>query len=160
MPRFLPSLALVLALSVTSPVGAVPATMTKSELLQKSDLVALVRVLSVTCVSLTKDESTGEELPNYEANAELMYVTKGEEMMGQDITITFHAIPDGVAGPWTVYYYPGEMVWTHLVGRDGTYTTTWWNGRGTVVSKAVIIELPTTPGETAEVPRRNAQSRN
>ena len=85
-----------------------------------------------------------------------MYVTKGAEMPGHDITINFHAIPTGALGPWTVYYYPGEMVWTHLAGKDGDYTTTWWNGKGRIVSKAVITELPTPPGETVEVPRRNA----
>jgi hypothetical protein len=52
------------------------------------------------------------------------------------------------------------MVWTHLVGKDGVYTTPWWNGRGSVVSNAVTTELPTNPGETVEVPRRNAQTRN
>jgi hypothetical protein len=52
------------------------------------------------------------------------------------------------------------MVYTHLVRKDGSYTTTWWNGRGSVVSKALVAELPTKPGETVQVPRRNAQTRN
>lgn len=138
---------------------AVPAPMSASDLLSKSDLVALIRVLSVTCTKLSKDDRTGEELPSYSARAELMYVTKGEEMPGYDVTLNFHAIPTGMLGPWTVYYYPGEMVWTHLAGKDGVYTTTWWNGKGRVVSKAVITELPTKPGETVEVPRRSGQAR-
>jgi hypothetical protein len=87
-----------------------------------------------------------------------MEVIKGDEAKGGDVTITFHAIPTGLLGPWTVYYYPGEMVWTHLV-RDGeAFTTTWWNGRGELVSKAVITKLPTKPGETVEVPRRSGHS--
>jgi hypothetical protein len=45
------------------------------------------------------------------------------------------------------------MVWTHLLGADGEYTSTWWNARGDVVSKAVITELPTKPGETVEIPK-------
>jgi hypothetical protein len=134
--------------------AALPAPMSQSELLQKSDLVALVRIKSVTCVSVSKDDRTGEDLPSYSARAELMEVIKGEDVKGDTVNITFHAIPAGVLGPWTVYYYPGEMVWTHLVGRDGDYTTTWWNGRGNVVSKAVITELPTKPGETVEIPRK------
>jgi hypothetical protein len=138
---------------------AVPAPMSASDLLSKSDLVALIRVLSVTCTKVSKDDRTGEELPSYSARAELMYVTKGEEMPGHDVTLNFHAIPTGMLGPWTVYYYPGEMVWTHLAGKDGVYTTTWWNGKGRVVSKAVITELPTKPGETVEVPRRSGQAR-
>ena len=140
----------------TGPALALPAPMSKEELLLKSDLVALVRIKSVTCVSVTKDERSGEELPSWNAEAELIEVIKGEHVKGDTVTINFHAILTGLLGPWTVYYYPGEMVWTHLVGKDGSYTTTWWNGRGTVVSKAVIDTLPTTPGETVEIPKRGA----
>jgi hypothetical protein len=136
---------------------ALPAPLSDSDLLLKSDLVALVRIWSVTCVSVTKDERTGEELPAWSANAELIEVIKGDEPKGSDITITFRAIPKGLLGPWSVSYYPGEMVWTHLVGKNGTYTTTWWNGRGTVVEKAMIPELPTTPGETAALKRKPRQ---
>ena len=160
--RFLLFLAALLP-ALTGAAGgasALPAPMSESELLSRSDLVGLIRVLSVTCTSVAKDERTGEELPSYSASAELVYVTKGEEMPGHDVTLTFHAIPTGMLGPWTVYSYPGEMVWTHLVGKDGVYTTTWWNGKGRLVSKAVITELPTAQGETVEVPRRNAQTRN
>jgi hypothetical protein len=135
------------------PALALPAPMSKEELLTKSDLVALVRVLSVTCTAVTKDARTSEDLPSWSAKVELIEVIKGDEAKGSDVDIIFHAIPTGLLGPWSVYYYPGEMVWTHLVADGGAYTTTWWNGRGDVVNKAVITELPTTPGETVEVPR-------
>jgi len=161
MRRVLLTFALLLAAVLyADPARAVPPPMPDSELLLRSDLVALVRVLSVTCVGESTDPHTGERLPNYEARAELMHVVKGEEMMGHDITITFHALPRGLVGPWSVYYYPGEIVFTHLVGKDGVYTTTWWNGRGRLVNRAVITELPTAPGKTVDVPRRNAQSRD
>jgi hypothetical protein len=138
---------------MAGPAAALPAPMSESELLQKSDLVALVRIKSVTCIGVTKDDRTGEDLPSYSASAELMEVIKGEEVKGDTVNITFHAIATGLLGPWRVYYYPGEMVWTHLVGKDGEYTTIWWNGRGSVVSQAVITKLPTKPGETAEIPK-------
>jgi hypothetical protein len=155
----LSSVVLLLALLAT-PALALPAPLSDDELLAKSDLVALVRVLSVTCTAVTKDKMTGQDLPSYSAKAELMEVIKGDEAKGGDVTITFHAIPTGLLGPWAVYYYPGEMVWTHLI-RDGeAYTTTWWNGRGDLVSKAVITKLPTKPGETVEVPRRSGHSGN
>jgi hypothetical protein len=159
MQRILTSLSLLLVIAfVATPVVALPAPMFDDELLAKSDLVALVRVLSVTCTAVTKDKMTGQDLPGYSAKVELMEVIKGDEAKGGDVTITFHAIPTGLLGPWTVYYYPGEMVWTHLV-RDGeAFTTTWWNGRGELVSKAVITKLPTKPGETVEVPRRSGHS--
>jgi len=136
-----------------APALALPAPMSKEQLLTESDLVALVRIKSVTCVSVTKDERTGEDLPSWSAEAELIEVIKGEDVKGDTVAINFRAIPTGLLGPWTVYYYPGEMVWTHLVGKDGDYTTTWWNGRGTLVSKAVIDTLPTTQGETVEIPK-------
>jgi hypothetical protein len=135
------------------PALALPAPMSKEELLLNSDLVALVRIKSVTCVSVTKDERTGERLPSWSARAELIEVIKGEDVKGDTVTINFQAVPTGLLGPWSVYYYPGEMVWTHLVGKDGDYTSTWWNARGTVVSKAVIDTLPTKPGETVEMPK-------
>jgi hypothetical protein len=139
-----------------APAFALPAPMSQEQLLEKSDLVALVRIKSVTCVSVSKDEPTGEELPSYSARAELIEVIKGEDVKGDTVNISFHAIPTGLLGPWTVYYYPGEMVWTHLLGKDGEYTSTWWNARGDVVSKAVITELPTKPGETVEIPKGGA----
>ena len=94
---------------------ALPAPMSDDELLAKSDLVALIRVLSVTCTGVAKDERTGEALPGYKANAEVMEVIKGDVAKGDDVSITFHAVPTHILGPWTVYYYPGEMVFTHLV---------------------------------------------
>lgn len=138
---------------LAQPALALPAPMSKSDLLSKSDLVALVRILAVTCTSVDKDPQSGEDLPSYSANAELIEVIKGDEMKGGEIAITFHAVPKGLLGPWTVYYYPGEMVWTHLVKADGAYTTTWWNGRGNVIEKAAITELPTTAGETVSLRR-------
>jgi len=149
--RFI-SLALLCCL-MAQPALAVPAPMSKSELLAKSDLVALVRILAVTCTSVDKDPQSGEDLPSYRAKAELIEVIKGDEMKGDEIAITFHAIPKGILGPWTVYYYPGEMVWTHLIKKDGAYTTTWWNGRGNVIEKAMITDLPTKDGETVSLRR-------
>jgi hypothetical protein len=140
-----------------APARALPAPMSDSEMLQKSDLVALVRIWSVTCTGVSKDPQTGESLPSWKADAELIEVIKGDEPKGSSVTLTFHAIPTGTLGPWTVYYYPGEMVWTHLVRQDGAYTTIWWNGRGTIVEKAMISVLPTVPGETAALHRSPRQ---
>jgi hypothetical protein len=55
-------------------------------------------------------------------------------------------------GPWTVFYYPGEQVWTHLVRDSDGYTTTWWNARKQVLHEAVVKKLPTQPGETVSLP--------
>jgi hypothetical protein len=146
---------LLLCALLVTPALALPAPMSDSDLLVRSDLVALVRVLSVTCLSASQDPQTHEALPNYSARLELIEVIKGDEAKGDTVSVYFHAVPSRLLGSWTVYYYPGEMVWTHLAGHNGDYTTTWWNGRGDIVSKAVITELPTTPGETVALPHRS-----
>jgi hypothetical protein len=160
MRRLVALLTLTFSALIASPALALPAPMSDDELLAKSDLVALIRVLSVTCTGVEKDDRTGEALPSYKANAEVMEVIKGDVAKGDDVTLTFHAVPTHMLGPWTVYYYPGEMVFTHLVRDGDVYTTTWWNGRGKLVNKAIITELPTKAGETVEVPRRTSHPGN
>ncbi|MCJ7527633.1 MAG: hypothetical protein MUO37_05915, partial [Methyloceanibacter sp.] len=49
---------------MAKPVLALPPPMSESQLLEKSDLVALVRIKSVTCTGVAKDERAGEELPS------------------------------------------------------------------------------------------------
>ena len=142
-----------LLLSVTlisTPARALPAPMSEQELMEKSDLVALVRVLSVTCTSLTKDAATGEELPGYLAQLKVLEVKKGEVKPGAEVLVTWRAVPKSIVGPWTVYYYPGEEVVTHLTKRSGgaSYASTWWNAKGDDVKAPDTRDLPLTPGES------------
>jgi hypothetical protein len=142
------------------PAYAVPAPMTEQELMDKSDLVAVVRVLSVTCTSVTKDEQTGEDLPGYLATLQVKEVKKGDAKPGDEVLVTWRAIPQHVAGPWAVYYYPGEEVLTHLTKRSGgaSYASTWWNAKGDDLKSPDTRDLPLKPGETAvptpDVPQR------
>jgi len=153
------SLALVAA-CLALPALAVPAPMSEQELMEKSDLVALIRVLAVTCTSIVTDEQTGEELPGYIATLKILEVKKGEVKQGEQVLVTWRAIPKTIAGPWTVYYYPGEEVVTHLTKRSGgvSYASTWWNAKGDDVKSPDSRDLPTTPGETVvptpEEPKR------
>jgi hypothetical protein len=148
---------LSLALTVL-PAFALPAPMSEQELTDKSDLVALVRVLSVTCTSVTKDEATGEELPGYLAKLKVLEVKKGDAKKGDEVLVTWRAVPKSLLGPWTVYYYPGEEVVTHLTKRSGgvSYASTWWNAKGDDVKAPDTRDLPVTPGETV-VPRTEPQ---
>jgi hypothetical protein len=118
--------------------------------MEKSDLVALVRVLSVTCTSVTKDEKTGEDLPGYLAQLQLLDVKKGDAKQGDEVLVTWRAVPKAVLGPWTVYYYPGEEVLTHLTKRSGgaSYASTWWNAKGDPVKAPDTRDLPVTPGQS------------
>jgi hypothetical protein len=148
------TLALLIAFFAT-PALALPAPISEQELMDKSDLVAIVRVLSVSCTVVTQDEKTGEELPAYLAKLRLLEVKKGDAKKGDEILVTFRAIPKGVLGPWTVYYYPGEVVLTHLVKRSGGVSSgsTWWNAKGDDIKAPESTELPTTQGETFTAPQ-------
>ncbi len=143
--------ALFLSLALmASPARALPAPMSDQELMEKSDLVALVRVLNVTCTSLTKDAATGEELPSYLATLQVLEVKKGVAERGDEVIVTWRAVPKSIVGPWTVYYYPGEEVVTHLAKRSGgaSYASTWWNAKGDDVKAPDTRDLPVTPGES------------
>ena len=81
--------ALSLSLSLTAaPARALPAPMSEQELMEKSDLVALVRVMSVTCRSVTKDAATGEDLPGYLAQLKVLEVKKGDAKKGDEVLVT------------------------------------------------------------------------
>jgi hypothetical protein len=144
----------VVACLAALPALALPAPMTEAELMEKSDVVALVRVVSVTCTSVTQDEHTGEDLPGYLARLKVIEVEKGDVKKGEELLVTWRAVPKAVAGPWTVYYYPGEEMVTHLTKRSGgaSYASTWWNAKGDDTKSPDTRDLPTTPGITV-VPR-------
>jgi hypothetical protein len=145
---------LLLAAGIATAALAVPAPLSEQELTDKSDLVALVRVLSVTCTTITKDAQTGEDLPGYLAKLEVKEVKKGDVKPGESVLVTWRAVPKSIVGPWTVYYYPGEVVWTHLAKRSNgaTYASTWLNSKSEIVSSPETKELPTEPGETMTPP--------
>ena len=152
--------ALLLLISLlATPALALPAPMSEQELMDKSDLVATVRVLSVSCTVVTKDDKTGEELPAYRAKLRVLEVKKGDAKKGDEILVTWRAIPKDVLGPWTVYYYPGEVVLTHLKKKSGgaSYGSTWWNAKGDDIKAPESTELPETPGETFDAPKDPAE---
>jgi len=144
----------LLASGIATAALAVPAPLSEQELTDKSDLVALVRVLSVTCTTITKDAQTGEDLPGYLAKLEVKEVKKGDVKPGESVLVTWRAVPKSIDGPWTAYYYPGEVVWTHLTKRSNgaTYASTWLNAKSEIVTSPDSKELPTELGETVRPP--------
>ena len=149
------ALALLLVLLV-SPALALPAPMSEQELIDKSDIVAVIRVVSVSCTAIIKDDKTGQELPVYLAKVRLVEVKKGDAKKGDEILVTWRAVPKDMVGPWTVNYYPGEVVLTHLVKKSGgvSYGSTWWNAKGDdIKAPESTTELPETPGETFDAPK-------
>jgi len=146
-----PVLSLLVFGTLALPALALPAPMSDDELTEKSDLVALVRVLSVTCTSAAKDPKTGQILPGYLAKLQVLDVKKGDAKRGDDVLVTWRTVPKGALGPWAVAYYPGEEVWTHLTKRSGgvTYASTWWNAKGEPVKEPETTELPVQIGFTS-----------
>jgi len=144
----------LLASGIATAALAVPAPLSEQELTDKSDFVALFRVLSVTCTTITKDAQTGEDLPGYLAKLEVKEVKKGDVKPGESVLVTWRAVPKSIDGPWTVYYYPGEVVWTHLTKRSNgaTYASTSLNAKSEIVTSPDSKELPTEPGETVTPP--------
>ena len=110
----------------SDPAWAVPAPMSRAELVAASDLVALVRVLSVTCIGIV--HHAGQELRIYSAELGVLKVNKGPVGRYDIVSVRWEETPSDVLGPWYVPYYPGGKAWTHLVWHDGIYDTTWWNG--------------------------------
>jgi hypothetical protein len=147
----------VIALLLAVPALALPAPMSDKELMDKSDLVAVVRVVSVSCTTITKDDKSGEDLPAYLAKVRLLDVKKGDGQKGDEVLVTWRAIPKDMVGPWTVYYYPGEVVLTHLVKRSGgvSYGSTWWNAKGDDVKAPESTDLPEAPGQTLTAPQES-----
>jgi hypothetical protein len=145
-----PLVALLFSCLIALPALALPAPLSEEALTEKSDVVALVRVMSVTCTSITKDKATGERLLGYLAKLRVLEVKKGDVRPGGEVLVTFRAVPKGALGPWTVYYYPGEEVWTHLLMRSGgvTYASTWWNAKEDIVSPPETKDLPMVVGES------------
>lgn len=136
---------------------ALPAPLSNEQLMEKSTFVGVVRVLSVTCTALTPDKETGEDLQHYLAKLEIVDVKKGDVKPGETILVTWRAIPRGlVLGNWTVNYYPGEEVRTHLTKAPGdvAYKSTWWNSKGQSIKEAESMKLPMSAGETF-VPRQS-----
>jgi hypothetical protein len=136
---------------LSAPAAAIPAPKSEDQLIHDSDVVALVRVLAVTCTAEWVDEQTGETLHGYSADLEVLESKKGKAAKGDVLRVGFRDLPTGILGPWSVFYYPGEEVWTHLQMNDGgsAYETTWWNAKGELLHPADPTDLPTRVGETA-----------
>jgi hypothetical protein len=117
-------LIVICVLTADTSAWALPPPMSPAELFAASDLVALVRVLSVTCVAIIHGR---EDLRRYTAELGVLKPRKGELRRYDIVEVQWEEIPRDVLGPWSVAYHPGGKGWTHLVWQDGICGTTWWN---------------------------------
>jgi len=134
-----------------SPAWAVPGPMSPADLVAASDLVALIRVLSVTCLEVWRHGGTGEELASFEARLGVLRVTKGQARRYQTVRLAWEEVSSQTLGNWCVRYYPGEELWTHLKiqEHDGAYKSTWWNARGEQIRPPDRTTLPWGRGRTS-----------
>jgi hypothetical protein len=140
-------LALALAVLLAGPAPAIPPPMSPADLEKNSDVIATVKVRSVTC---TKEvEARGGKVLAYQAQLEVVEVKKGTVKPGDVLTVEWQDIPKGLVGPWKVDYFAGEKVTTHLKydAEKKVYATTWWNAKGKSETN-VEMKLPAKPGET------------
>ena len=125
---------------------AIPAPMSPEQLLSASDVVALARVLSVTCVAL--GERNGEVLRDCSARLGLLQVHKGKYRRFDTLTVYWNQTPHNMLGPWYVPYGPGEKAWTHLRLPQGSsaFETTWWNAKDQI--EPARAQMPTDVMQT------------
>jgi hypothetical protein len=124
-------------------------------LLAKSDVVADVRVLEVTCLEVS--ESRPPEwgrLRTFQARLEVLRVKKGRVKPGDTLLVQWEEWeelsnkPHVIGGRWVVEYYPGEEAATHLYWRKDlkAFRTTWWNAKSEL-KPAKSYQLPRNPGD-------------
>ena len=130
-------------------VYGLPAPFSKEELQDKSDLIVEAKVLGVIC---TKEDyyNNVKNLPKvyyYQAWLKLLKVEKGILKPNDSIIVEWSGTPKGLIGPWSVDYFPGQIVNTHLIldKEKNYYKTTWWNATNTI--KKSSITLPKNIGK-------------
>src|SRR5918992_2527260 len=129
-------------LAARSPAWGVPAPMSPEQLESASDLVATVRVLGVVCADA--EARDGERLGRYQAWLRIVDLTKGSVRAGESVLVQWSDVPRRLVGAWTVAYYPGEELLTHLKwdAAQHVYVTTWWNAKGRPRRAPDTRELP------------------
>lgn len=140
---------------------ALPTALSEDELIARSDVVGLFRVLSVACLDMATDAGSAQLLRRYGARLRVLSATKGASP-SETIEVAWQDMPSGAVEPWVVRYYPGEEVQTSLVwdADTGVYETTWWNAKREDVRAPDYIDLPTVPGQVFYAQKRVEQKKN
>ena len=79
----------------------------------------------------------------------MVEVKKGDVKPGEEVLVTWRAVPKDVNGPWTVYYYPARR-WLPISPseRRRELRLDLVERQGRRYQSPDTRDLPTTPGET------------
>ena len=125
--------------TVTS--NALPAPLSKEQLLRESTVIARVKVIGVAKVSYVKNAI------KYQAWLKIIKPIKGEVIVNDTIIVTWHRFDKKLIGSWAIDYYPEEELITYLIwDRDEkSYKNISWNSADKIQSSDK--KLPINDGE-------------
>ena len=136
---FLPFLISINLYTVTS--NALPAPLSKEQLLKESNVIARVKVIGVTKIGYVKNAI------KYQAWLKILKSIKGDIISNDTIIVTWHRFDKKLIGSWAIDYYPDEELITYLIwDRDEkSYKNISWNSADKIQSSSK--KLPTKDGE-------------
>ena len=136
---FLPLITSLNLYTVTS--NALPAPLSKEQLLRESTVIARVKVIGVAKVGYVKNAI------KYQAWLKIINPIKGEVIVNDTIIVTWHRFDKKLIGSWAIDYYPDEELITYLIwDRDEkSYKNISWNSVDKIQSSGE--KLPTNNGE-------------
>jgi hypothetical protein len=136
---FLPLIISINLYTVTS--NALPAPLSKEQLLKQSDIIAKVKVIGVTKIGDVKNAI------KYQAWLKILKPIKGYVIVNDTIIVTWHKFDKKLIGSWAIDYYPDEELITYLIwDRDEkSYKNISWNSVDKIQSSGK--KLPKNDGE-------------
>ena len=136
---FLPLITSLNLYTVTS--NALPAPLSKEQLLRESTVIARVKVIGVAKVGYVKNAI------KYQAWLKIIKPIKGEVIVNDTIIVTWHRFDKKLIGSWVIDYYPDEELITYLIwDRDEkSYKNISWNSADKIQSSDK--KLPINDGE-------------
>lgn len=125
--------------TVTS--NALPAPLSKEQLLKQSDIIAKVKVVGVAKIGCVNNAI------KYQAWLKILKPIKGDVIVNDTIILTWHRFDKKLIGSWAIDYYPDEELITYLIwDRDEkSYKNISWNSGDKIQSSDK--KLPINDGE-------------
>jgi len=136
---FLPLIIFINLYTVTS--NALPAPLSKEQLLKESKVIARVKVIGVTKIGYVNNAI------KYQAWLKIIKPIKGDVIVNDTIIATWYKFDKKLIGSWAIDYYPDEELITYLIWDhdEKSYKNISWNSVDKIQSSGK--KLPTNDGE-------------